>query len=60
MANKNIKKIKRAERNKKIYSKYINILNSLKTKQDRIIEKYIKKKDNEKIEEIRKKLLNKP
>lgn len=56
MANKNIKKIKRAEKNKRIYEKYSNILNGLKKKQDKIIEKYIKKKENEEIEKIREKL----
>ncbi len=56
MTDKDIKKIKRAERNKKIYEKYIGILDSLKKKQDKIIEKYIKKKENEEIEKIREKL----
>jgi hypothetical protein len=56
MDKKDIKKVKRAERNKKIYEKYINILNGLKKKQDKIVEKYIKKKESEEIEKIREKL----
>ena len=56
MSKKDLKKIKRAERNKKIYEKYINILNGLKVKQDNIIEKYIRKIENEEIKKIREKL----
>jgi hypothetical protein len=56
MNKKDLKRIKRAERNKKVYDKYIDILNGLKKKQDKIIEKYVRKKENEEIKKIREKL----
>ena len=49
---------KKSEKLKNIYNKYINIFNSLRRKQDIIINKCIENKENEKIEEIRKKLNN--
>ena len=58
MVDKNIKKIARVIRNKKIYEKNISILDNLKKQQDQIINKFIKKKENEEIEKIRKKLNN--
>lgn len=55
----NSNKKNNSEKLKKIYEKYYNILDGLKKKQDEIINKHIRKKENKKIEEIRSKLLSK-